>query len=106
MGRDKLLVLAAATACRAGWPEVAARCRQVILDNNPAHLIGKFSTVPDALRSDDFAALLKQHERLCSYERAEFLASELGLPPSCPPEGDEKTAGQAALDLLSSGGST
>jgi len=101
LGRDKLLVLAAAAACRAGWPDVAERCRQLVLEHNPAHLIGNFPTVADALRSDDFPPLLKQHERLCGYERAEFLAGELGLPLEDRPQEDDKTAGQVALDLLS-----
>jgi len=102
LGRNKLLVLAAAAACRAGWPDVAERCRQLVLENNPAHLIGKFPSVADALRSNDFAPLLKQHERLCGCERAEFLVNDLGLQPDSRPEEDDKTPGQVALDLLSS----
>lgn len=101
-GCDKLLVLAAAAACRAGWPEVAQRCRELVLEHNPAHLIGKFATVADALRSEEFAPLVKQHERLCGYERAEFLINDLGLDPVAPPDTPEKSAGQIAIDLLSS----
>jgi hypothetical protein len=100
IGRDKLLVLAAAAACRAGWPDVAESCRAVILKHNPAHLIGNFGTVSDALRSDDFLPLLKQHERLLSYERAEFLVDELGLEPFSAKK-NTRTAGQLALDMLS-----
>ena len=100
IGRDKLLVLAAAAACRAGWPDVAETCRKLVLKHNPAHLIGNFATVSDALRSDDFLPLLKQHERLCGYERAEFLVHDLGLE-SRSPKDDNKTAGEFALDLLS-----
>jgi hypothetical protein len=100
LGRDKLLVLAAAAACRAGWPEVAERCRQLVLDHNPAHLFKSFPTVADALRSEDFGPFLKQLERHCAYERAEFLVNDLGLP-SGHDETDDKTAGQVALALLS-----
>jgi len=101
LGRDKLLVLTGAAACRAGWPDVAARCRQLVLEHNHAHLLRNFSTFADALRSEDFAPLLKQLERLCNYEQAEFLVSDLDLStPSS--EVDEKGAGQIALDLLSS----
>jgi hypothetical protein len=99
LGRDKLLVLAAAAACRAGWLDVAERCRQQVLEHNPAHLIKKFSSVADALRSEDFAALLKQHERMCGYERAEFLVNDLGLESEGPPA-EDKSAGQLALELL------
>jgi hypothetical protein len=101
LGRDKLLVLAAAAACRAGWPDVAERCRQLVLEHNPAHLLKNFSTVADALRSDDFASLLKQHERMCGYERAEFLVNELDLQSDRPPAKEGQTAGQLALELLS-----
>ena len=100
LGRDKLLVLAAAAACSAGWPDVAARCRQLILAHNPAHVIGNFPTVADALRSDDFAPLIRQLERLCGYERAEFLVGELGLENE-PPGPGAKSAGERALALLS-----
>jgi hypothetical protein len=98
IGRDKLLVLAAAAACRAGWLDVGERCRELVLEHNAAHLIGSFPTAADALRSDDFAPLLSQLERLCSYERAEFLLSELGLPSR--PADDGRDAGQIALSLL------
>jgi hypothetical protein len=100
LGRDKLLILAAGAACRAGWLDVAARCRQLVLENNPAHLIGGFATVADAMRSDDFGPFLKQLERQCGYERADFLANDLGLQPHERMEEDETTAGQVALSIL------
>jgi hypothetical protein len=98
IGRDKLLVLAAAAACRAGWLEVGERCRQLVLEHNPAHLIGSYPTAADALRSADFAPLLAQLERLCGSERAEFLVTELGM--SGRSIDDDRTAGQIALSLL------
>jgi hypothetical protein len=102
LGRDKLLVLAAAAACRAGWLDVAQRCRQLILEHNPPHLIGTVATVAEALRSNDVAPLFKQLERQCGYERAEFLANELGLTPDAQQAADAKDAGQIAMALLSS----
>jgi hypothetical protein len=98
LGRDKLLVLAAAAACRAGWIDVAERCRQLVIEHNPAHRIGTYPTVADALRSDEFVPLLTQLERLCSYERAEFLLSELGL--EAQPDEGSRDAGETALSLL------
>jgi hypothetical protein len=99
IGRDKLLVLAAAAACRAGWIDVGQRCRELVLDHNPAHLIGTFPTAADAVRSSEFTPLLNQLERMCGYERAEFLVSELGLEPQL--EDGVRDAGQIALSLLS-----
>jgi hypothetical protein len=100
LGRDKLLVLAAAAACRAGWLDVAERCRQRVLENNPSHLLGSYATIAEALRNDDFAPFLKQLDRLCGYERAEFLVEDLGLTPAGPHDSDERTAGEIALELL------
>ncbi len=100
LGRDKLLVLAAAAACRAGWADVAARCRQLVIEHNPAHLIGRFPTVAEALRSDEFETLVRRLQRLCGYERAEFLVNDLRLEPLDVPEGGDTGAGQIALSLL------
>ncbi len=107
-------MLATAAAGRAGWIDVADRCRQLVLEHNPAHLIGRFSTAADALRSPDFAPLVNQLERMCSYERAEFLLNELGLdaegasPAGGEPNADagdaeQQDAGQIALALLGRG---
>jgi len=101
VGRDKLLVLAGASACRAGWPDVAQRCRELILANNAVHLIGKHATFADALRSPDFEPFLKQRERLCSYERAEHLLRGVNLDPSLPESEHDTSAGEFALKLLS-----
>jgi hypothetical protein len=100
LGRDKLLVLAAAAACRAGWLEVGERCRQLVLEHNPAHLIGTFPTAADAVRSPDFSTLLNQLERMCGYERAEFLVDELGRGAGLDQSG--RDAGDVALSLLGS----
>jgi hypothetical protein len=98
IGRDKLLVLAAASACRAGWIDVGERCRQLVLEHNPAHLIGTYPSAADAVRSSDFTPLLNQLERMCGYERAEFLVSELDL--AAQPDDGATDAGQLALSLL------
>jgi len=99
VGRDKLLVLATAAACRAGWIDVGERCRQLVLEHNAAHLIGTFASAADAIRSPDFAPLVNQLERMCGYERAEFLVDELGLDAA--PDQSGRDAGEVALSLLS-----
>ena len=100
IGRDKFLLLAGATACRAGIPEVAARCRALVLSNNPAHLIGKLTTFADALRNPDFQSLLKQLERFCAYERAEHLLLGLGIEPGIPDDDEPTSSGTLAMRLL------
>ncbi|HUG89391.1 MAG TPA: hypothetical protein VML55_01070 [Planctomycetaceae bacterium] len=111
-GSDRLLVLTAAAACRAGWPRVAECCRRLVLEHNPRHLIGRQPSVADCLRDAAFQALLKQLERLCPYERAEHLltAAGTGHPTAAtgpqaagtgrPAAGD---AGRQALAILGCG---
>ena len=99
-GRDKFLILAGAAACRAGWLDVAARCRELVLGHNPQHLLGENASFPDALRSPEFEPFLKQLRRQCGYERAEHLLGELGIDPAVPAERDQTSAGDYALGLL------
>lgn len=76
--RNKFLILAAHAACEAGWLPVAERCRDVLLESNPAHMVNRFDTFPDALRSTEFQVYLKQLKKFCSTERAEHLLSSNG----------------------------
>ena len=98
-GRDRFLILAGAAACRAGWLEVACRCRELVLAHNPYHLLGRHSSFADALRSQEFSPFLKQLERNCGYERAEHLLRELGAGPAFA-DSSEADAGRATLRLL------
>lgn len=99
-GRDKFLVLAGAAACRAGWLEVAERCRALVLAHSPSHLLGHFERFADAMRSPDFQPFLKQLERFCGSERAESLLAELGHEAGRSSGDAETSAGDWALDLL------
>ncbi len=96
--RDQFLVLAGAEACRAGWLEVGARCRELLLRSNPRHLAGKFLSLADALRNEGFQRLVSQQERHCPPERAEHLLAELGIDP----RGDQpdRPRGDRMLELL------
>ena len=76
LGSDKLLVLAGAAACQAGCLTVAERCREVVVAHHPRHVLSRFTSFPDALRSDDFAPLLRRLKKLCTFEAAELLARE------------------------------
>lgn len=76
-GCDRFLVLAGVEACRTGWLDVADRCRVRVLEDNPQHLLHRWDTMADALRSDEFTPFLRQQERFCNHEHAEALLSEL-----------------------------
>jgi hypothetical protein len=97
LGRDKFLILAAAAACRAGWPSVAEQCRELVLENNRSHLVGRFARFTDAMRDDDFEPFLKQLERFCGYERAEHLLATLEIDPGGPATED---AGERAAEIF------
>jgi hypothetical protein len=94
-GRDRFLVLAAAAACRAGWPLAAACFRQKLLEHNPRHQIGRHATAADALRDREFQALLRQLERRHPYEQAEHLVRTLGIDLA-----EVSDAGQRAMLIL------
>src|SRR5688572_4135769 len=93
--RDKLLVLAGVTAVEIDRPEVAAECRQRILDHNPQHLVRRWPTFATALEEEEFQAYLRQQIRRYSAERVEHLLEQLGVDPYTPDEftlGDEDFA--------------
>lgn len=79
--RDRFLLLAGTEACRAGWLDVAQRCRALLLASNPHHQSAKFASLPAALRDAGFQQLVTQHERRYPAERAEHLLKELGSEP-------------------------
>lgn len=78
--RDRFLLLGSVQACRAGWPEVADRCRQRLIESNKAHQAAQFATMADALRNEDFQQLVAHWERYCPFEKAEAMFKELKLP--------------------------
>ena len=75
--RDRFLLLAGAEACRAGWPEVAARCRERLIASNPAHQISRHRSFADALRDNEFQHLVAHWERYCPFEKAEAMLRPL-----------------------------
>lgn len=95
--RDRFLLLGGVEACRAGWLDVADRCRQKISATNPAHQIRNFPSMADALRDDDFQNVVAHWERWCPFEKAEAMFRELKLP-SIPAK--DQTIGEQMLKLL------
>lgn len=98
-GRDRFLLLAGTQACRSGLPEVADRCRDLVLRNNPRHLVRQYATFADALRNPDFQPFVKQLERFCPLEKAEHLLNELDIDVRLP-ETTTEAAGDRAEELL------
>jgi predicted metal-dependent HD superfamily phosphohydrolase len=96
--RDRFLLLAGVESCRAGWLDVADRCRALIVAANPAHQLQHHATMADALRDADFQQLAARWERYCPYEHAEHLLLQLGYSP----EGDlpDLPRGERMLQLL------
>ena len=79
--RDKLLILAGVTANELDHDDVAAQCRQRILEHNPQHLIRRWPSFAEALADDEFLVYLKQQLRRYSAERVEHLLAQLGVEP-------------------------
>lgn len=98
LARDRFLWLAAAEGCRAGWLPVAERCRALGLMSNPHHQGARFDSMAEALRDADFELVITQYARQCPPERAEHLATELGLPRK--PARSDQEVGDWLLELL------
>lgn len=98
-GRDRFLLLAGLSAVRAGYPVIARRCRDLVLANNPRHLVSRYDTLADALRDPDFAGFEQQLRRFCPYERAEHLLQARGdtaVPsPDADPDEIERFLGES-----------
>jgi len=96
--RDRFLLLAGVEACRAGWLDVADRCREKLVASNPAHQINQHATMAVGLRDTDFQQLVARWERYCPFEQAEHMLRQLGLTP----EGDqpEISRGERMMQLL------
>lgn len=77
--RDRLLVLSAIQAADLGFPSIAAFCRQLVLKNNPGHMLRRWDTVEEALTTEDLHVFLKQLRRRFPVERAETMLSEIGI---------------------------
>jgi hypothetical protein len=77
--RDRLLVLAAVEATRAGLPRIAAYCRQDVLDHNPRHLLQRWLTVADALRDQEFQHFLVHLEKRYSPAAADKMMANLSI---------------------------
>ena len=77
--RDRLLVMAAVAATKAGLPRIAAYCREDVLRNNPRHLVQRWGTVADALRDPEFQHFLHHLEKRYSIDAADRMMQNLAI---------------------------
>jgi hypothetical protein len=77
--RDRLLILAAVAAAKAGLPRIAAYCREDVLQHNPRHLLQRWGTVADALRDPEFQHFLTHLEKRYSIEAADRMMQNLAI---------------------------
>lgn len=76
-GELRFLLLTGQAACLAGWAEVPGRCRERILEISPHHMLGKYHSLEDALRNEEFQVFFNRLDRFCTFEMAETLLEKL-----------------------------
>lgn len=77
--RVKLLILAGVQAEEMGLAQIAALCRHRVLAQNPRHLVRRWPTVGEALRTEAFQSHVKQLRRRYSPEKVEHMLASLGI---------------------------
>jgi hypothetical protein len=95
---NRFLVLTGTSAARAGYPQVADRCRELVLAGAPLHLLRRYPTFAEALRDPLFEPFERQLTRHCGLERAEFLLASIGEP--LPGPASERDAAEEVLAQL------
>jgi len=99
-GCDRFLLLSLIAACRAGFPELADQCRELIIQRNPHHQMNRYSNAIEAMQNEEFQTLAKQLQRFCTSERAEQLAQGLGFHAEQKLQDQENDPSQMALEFL------
>lgn len=76
--RDRALVMVGVCASMLEMEVIANFCRQLILKNNPGHMLKRYDTFKLALQTEDFVTFLKQVRRKLATEKAETMLVEFG----------------------------
>lgn len=76
--RDRALVMTGVCASMLEMEVIASFCRQLILKNNPGHMLKRSESFHEALREEGFVTFLKQVRRKLPTEKAENLLVEFG----------------------------
>src|SRR5262245_6126565 len=69
--RDRVLLLAAVIAAQIDLAPIAGACREQILAGNRRHLVGRWPTVAQAMRQEEFQTLVNQLSTRYGPERVE-----------------------------------
>ena len=77
--RDRLLVISGFIAARMQLGRISDHCRTLILENNPGHMIRKWTGFEAAIEDSDFQHFLKQMQRRFPQEKAEVMLANLGI---------------------------
>lgn len=77
--RDRLLVLAGIEAANMNYLRLSQFCRTRILENNPQHFVGRWTSMAAGLQADEFVSLSSSIARQYPLERAEQLLASLGV---------------------------
>ncbi len=75
----RLMILSATAAYELELKGISAYCRQLILKNNPGHMIGRYPTMDEARANPDFQYFLSQVRRQFPIEYAETELEKLGV---------------------------
>jgi hypothetical protein len=76
---DRLLIIAGTIATRMKLPDIAAYCRQLVLNHNPNHLVRRWASFDLALDDSDFLHFLRLQQRRYPQEKAERMLVTLGI---------------------------
>jgi hypothetical protein len=79
LDRDRLLVISGFIASEMKLQRISGHCRSLILDNNPGHMIRRWTDFKSALADTDFLHFLKQVQRRFPQEKAEVMLANLGI---------------------------
>lgn len=75
--RDRALMLAGINAEILQLSPVAALCRQLILQNNPGHILRKYPSFAEAMEDEDFQFFANQVAKKIPVEKVKILLAEL-----------------------------
>lgn len=77
MQEDKFLLLAGCAAQQAGYGDVAERCRALILDHSPTHMLRQYASMTEAASAEDVLRYAEQLRAIYPLEKADYLLVRL-----------------------------